>query len=140
MRKKLTEEQFQEKLKEKHGNNFTTLSPYINYKSKIKVKCNICVDVTEQVANNLLNKGCKSCFIKKQTKTHDDFIFDIKKYYGDTITIKNKYETATTIMNVLCNVCGHEWSVRAGHLTGKKRSECPICVAKKLGKAKRKTH
>jgi len=138
--KKLTEEEFQQKLIDKHGCKFTTLSPYISHKSIIKVKCNVCGSITYQTTNNLLNKDCKNCHTKKQTKTHEQFIIDITNYYGDRITIKNKYETAVTKLNVLCNKCGHEWSVRAGHLSGKNRVECPNCVAKRLGKIKRKTH
>ena len=140
MRRGFTEEEFQKRLKENYGDKFETLSPYINAKSEIKVKCNVCGTIIDTIGDKLIRgKGCKTCDSLKKTKTHDTFMKDINEYYLDRITIENKYVDAKHRIDVKCNVCNHRWSPFPKHLSTS-RIECPICTSKRLGFEKRKQH
>ena len=62
-KRRFNKEQFVEKAKKIHGNNLD-FSPteYINMRTKIKIKCNICGNIFETLPRDILNKhGCPIC-------------------------------------------------------------------------------
>ena len=59
MAQKLTQEDFLEQMHKIHGNNIDfSDAVYVNDRTKIKCKCNICENTWEALPNNL--KGCKN--------------------------------------------------------------------------------
>ena len=61
---KLTQEEFIEKAISKHGDKFDyTPSIYVNYSTKVQVKCNKCGKIFEITPANLLSGyGCSHCW------------------------------------------------------------------------------
>lgn len=76
---------FIEKAKLKHGNKYNYLeAKYVNSKTKIKIKCNTCNNIFEQIpSSHLSGSGCLPCSIilnkKTKTKTTEEFIEEAKK-------------------------------------------------------------
>lgn len=77
MRKRKTTERFIEEAKKIHGDSYDySLVNYINYDTKVKIKCNKCLQIFEQTPHNHLRKFlCPRC--KKS------FDFDIKTDSSD---------------------------------------------------------
>ena len=66
-------------------------------------------------------------------KTHEEFIREIKKKYGDEYEVLGKYVNNHTKIKVLHTKCEYEWKITPHNLlTGK---GCPVC-----GGTKKKTH
>ena len=132
MGRRLTHEEFMEKFYEKNENaeNIEILGEYINNRTKIKCKCKIDEYEWEARPSDLLNNhGCPKCGIKsrveKRSKTHEDFINELKEINND-IEVLEKYVNAITKIKVRCKVDGYEWEVRPDSLL--KGSGCPKCA------------
>lgn len=135
-----SEEKFQEIIKEKYGDDLKTLSPYINFKEEIKVKCNKCESEWISKGYYLLRgQGCKQCSILKQRKNKQKFVEEFTINYGDKYELLSEYINAKTKIKLKCKECGYIWDVRPTHLTYSK-SGCPICANKDNGLKQRKTH
>lgn len=128
---KKTTEEFKKEIYELYGNEYEILGEYKNSKTKILVRHNVCDHEWNISPNKLLQgRGCPVCgrkkVFKKITKTHEEFIREIKNKYGNEYEILGKYINAHSKILVRHNECGHEWSVRpASFLRG---SGCPLCA------------
>jgi predicted Zn-ribbon and HTH transcriptional regulator len=126
-------------LKEKYKDEFIFLSPYVNGKQNIKIKCVICGEKYEKSPYLLLKKTyeCKKCneqLIKKETRPTKKHIKRDTEYVRKEIEqITNKeysmigeYSETKIPIIIKHNVCGHEWSIRI-HDFLDKECRCPKC-------------
>ncbi len=124
-----TTEQFKDKL--------TTISPeieiigeYVNAHTKIKCHCRICNNEWEMNPNNLQQgQKCPKCMEAsrhiKQTKKHDDFIYQIGSI-NPNIEVLGKYKNAHTHIKCRCKACGYIWHPIANSIF--RGNGCPRCV------------
>jgi predicted Zn-ribbon and HTH transcriptional regulator len=68
-------------------------------------------------------------------KTHDQFL---KETSHLPITILGKYTGGRQKLEIKCNDCGHEWSMRVDHIKSGKK--CPKCSRKKVASKASKSH
>lgn len=135
-----SEEEFQKRLKDNYGEKFKTLTPYINSRVKIKVKCNDCNYEWVTLSSSLLRgRGCKQCHTLNQRKTNNKFLEEFVKNYGNKYELLTDYINANTQIKVKCNLCGEIWETKPYHLSHTK-SGCPKCANKIRGEKTRKTH
>ena len=124
-----THEQFIEEMVLKHP-NISVLGTYFSNSTKIQCKCKICNHTWYSTPNNLLSagEGCPQCGIlksaKKRSKTHDDFISDMKILHPK-IDILGQYINAKNKLLCRCKECNHEWmGIPTNLLQGQ---GCPKC-------------
>ena len=103
MSKKLSTEQFIEKAKLVHGDKYDySVSEYIGYHNRIKIKCKKCGNVFEQfVSKHLSGSNCNIChngeaisleeFIEKAKLTHGDkYDYSLVEYKNSKTKVKQK--------------------------------------------------
>ena len=141
MPKKITHEEFIEKIKVKNP-NIEILEEYVNAHTKIECRCKVCSHKWKVCPNNLLNKkGCPECAKNNKSitkrKKMNDFINEIKNV-NPNIEILGNYITNHTKIKCKCKIDGYIWypypsSLLRGH-------GCPRCANILLSKNKTKTH
>ncbi|EGT3618567.1 hypothetical protein FJ641_04030 [Clostridium perfringens] len=118
MAKKKTHEEFVRDLNKIHGEGvYIPLEKYkgANIKILVKHNCKECnYHEWEIIPSNILKgSGCPICgrkkVFKKITKTHEEFVKEIKDKYGDEYNILGKYINNYTKIKVRHNKCGYEW-------------------------------
>lgn len=121
---KLTHEVIDEKLKIK---NITRLTDYVNNKSLMRYKCNICNYEWETTGGSVLNSntGCRKCagtilLTNKEVdeKLKETFVYRI----GEYINSSSKIEFG-------CKICGNIWKAAPASVIHNRG--CPLCAAKK---------
>jgi len=136
----LTDETFQLKLKNVHGNKYTTLEKYINYNQKIKIKCNVCNNIWKISCKHLLyGRGCPKCGIIKRTKTKEEFKNELMNINDNKYELIGDYINAKTKTKIKCKICENEWDVKPTHLISSK-SGCPKCNNKESSLRQRKSN
>ncbi len=96
------------------------LGNYINSSTKIKVRCKVCNHVWHGGPGSLIKgHGCPKCAkkssAKKNTKTHEQFIYELNNKNPDIFVI-GKYITRKTKLLVKCKKCGAEWETAPANL------------------------
>lgn len=66
--KKLTNEEYIKRLQNKHGNEYTLLTPYRTMKEEIIVRHEGCGEILSTTPDRLLKGGCIKCGYKKMKK------------------------------------------------------------------------
>lgn len=133
---KTTEEFIQDAMKV-HGDkcDYSEVN-YVNWKTKVKIKCNICGHIFYQTPNSHLKGACcPKCAIKNRAKlsslTTEEFIqravdLNGEDYDYSLVDYKNYY----TNVAIKCNKCGQIfYQTPDNHLHGK---GCPNCIKSKL--------
>lgn len=133
-------DKFVHELQEKNE-NIVVIGKYINNKTKIKCKCNICGFIWDTLPNNLLKKtrptGCPNCWKNRNGKSHNDFVKEMS-LINPNIKIIGDYINSTTKISCECKICGNIWDVAPHSLISGKG--CPICCIQKIKDMKTKTH
>lgn len=137
---KKTHSQFVEELKDKQP-DIKPLEEYKTARTKLKVTHITCGYEWEVAPYSLLSGyGCPKCgakkAIKKRTKTHVQFVEEMKVTHPD-IEVLGEYKTTDTKIKVR-HTCGHEWEATPANLLYGKG--CPKCAAKIRGRNRRKSH
>jgi hypothetical protein len=134
--KNKTTEQFKQEVYNLVGDEYTILGEYINNKTKIRIKHNICGEEYEITPNGFL-KGhrciCQSIKLNdSRRKKEEQFIQEIYNAVGDEYTIIDKYNNATTKIHIRhnCEKCNnHEYLIVPNEfLRGYAR--CPKCFSR----------
>ena len=120
--KKLTTEQFIEKAKQIHGNKYDySLVEYINAKTKVKIKCNNCGNIFEQIPDVHTNSrhGCTFCSPTSKLNT-EQFIEKARIIHGDDYDYSLvEYKNSNTKIKIKCNTCKKIFEQRPhDHLKG----------------------
>lgn len=127
---KLTQEEFIKRSKKIHNNKYDYKQViYINSKVKVKIKCNTCNKVFEQVPNRHLNGyECNYCNYNNRKLTTENFIKRSKKIHN------NKYDYSQVIyihlsikVQIKCNTCNINFEqLPHHHLSGQTCKNCYI--------------
>lgn len=135
--RKLTQEEFLERLKEVHRDLYDfSLFEYKGFSKRGEVICNRCGRHFFLRAENLLHgQGCKVCnnieARKKYTKTTEQFIEKARQVHGNRYDYsKASYINTGTKVEIICPVHGSFWQTPGNH-TGPNRQGCPKCKASK---------
>jgi len=116
---------------------------YIAHSKKVYHICLHCNNRWETTpAYVLKNKyPCPECAkvetAKVRTKTQKEFETDIRKIFGDSISIIGDYINAQSTVATRCNICNHNWSPLASNLLS--GHSCPKCRNIENGNRYRKT-
>lgn len=112
MPRRLTHNEVEERIKNKHGDKFTLLGKYKNKVTKVKTKCNVCNYIWDASMENLWNGfGCPSCSnqVKKTTEVFKKEVFEL---VGDEYTVLGEYKNTHTPILIRHNTCGKEFKMR----------------------------
>lgn len=128
MSKKLTTEEFQNRLNKIYGNQFTVLSDYINNETKIDILCNKCGSVIQKKPAKMTGsckEGCYICSGKNHYKTKESLQKEIDKKFPDTYEIIGEYVKSRQPLTVKRLICGHIYDISPDNLLRGKG--CPCC-------------
>lgn len=131
MSKKLTTEEFQNRLNKIFGNQFTVLSEYVNNSTKVDILCNKCNNIIQKRPAKMINdtkEGCYICSGKNHYKTKESFQKEIDKKFPNTYKIIGEYVRARQPLSVKRLSCGHTYDVAPTNLL--KGRGCPRCGIK----------
>ena len=131
MSKKLTTEEFQERLNEIYGNQFVVLSEYINNITKIDILCNKCKNIIKKQQVKMTGstkEGCYICSGKNHYKTKETLQKEVDKKFPNTYKIIGEYVKARQPLTVNKLSCGHTYNITPDNLLRGKG--CPYCSNK----------
>jgi len=135
----MDKKEFSKKIEGLFGNRYTILGNYINSKTKILVRCNICHYEWEIIPYSLYKGPCPNCNKINRKKSKDDFLKELQNTHGKKYSLVGKYKAYSKKVLMECNTCGNKWEVLPGNLIGKK-SGCPECSKKMVAESTRLTH
>lgn len=138
--KRKTTEKFAKEISEIDDHNFELIGDYITNSTRVKILHKECGQVFEILPYNFLySKKCPLCYKKQTTvKSHDTFIKEITKKYGNEYEILDTYINSHTHLLVRHMNCGFEWKISPTNLL--RGYGCPICGMLKSIKSHTKTH
>jgi len=125
----ITHDDFIKKLEEKHPGEYTVLGTYVNSKTKIKVKCNNCGKILNQLPYNLYkNKKCTCYTIEtyKEKYNTDWFKDKIKEKLGSNYKLLSNYVNTKTKVKMLHKVCNNIYLVKPNRIISN-GTGCPYC-------------
>lgn len=131
-RKKLlkTNEDFVREIESLVGNEYTFLEEYKCHKTKISIKHNKCGHEYKVAPQRFFNGNrCKKCSDMRQTKTHEDFMEEVRNITEDEYTFTEEYINARTRISVTHNVCGQEFLTTPNNFL--RGNRCPLCNSSK---------
>lgn len=128
--KTLTHDDFYRKVINKFGDEYEILTPYINHKSKIKIKHKICGREFEITPMCFMNsKGCRQCLRSKQEsriKSTEIFKNEVYSLVGDEYSVLENYNGCKNKILFTHNICNHKFYMSPdSFLQG---SRCPHCA------------
>lgn len=130
MPQKKTNEEFVAEVRNLVGDEYTFLEPYINAKTKIKVRHNICGKVYRVTPGNFIRVGnrCPYCSSVAR-KTNEQFLQEVQDLVGNEYTFLEPYVNSGTKIKVRHNACKQTYLVKPDKFLRGQR--CPYCVRKK---------
>ena len=139
--KRKTTEDFKKEIQLLHP-SITVLSPYINAKTDVLFRCNICGNTWQSRPDNILHrKGCPFCShertLNSRRTTQEEFIEKLASINTD-VEVLEEYKNSHSKIKTKCKKCGYIWGAVPYKLT--KGIGCPICSAKENHEKMRKTH
>lgn len=123
---KLSEEDFLDKI---DNYNLELIGNYNGLHCSTTFKCNKCGYIFNTTPRYIL-KGtkCRSCYIKSITKTHSQFMNEIKEI-NPNILILDTYKNSSTYIKYKCTICGNVHRSLPDNLL--RGYGCPSCAASK---------
>lgn len=128
--------QFIEELYNLVNNEYMVLTNYINSKTKVLIKHNIC-NHEWWITPNLFLAGrrCPKCAIliskKKRTKTHEEFIEQVYNLTNNEYIVLSKYKGIFNHVLFKHILCGHEWFITPNNFLNH-NERCPNCCGNVL--------
>lgn len=124
MSRRKTHEEFSNEVYQKLS-NIEFMSKYTTRRDRIKCKCTIDNHEWEPFAYALLKgEGCPECALRKRTKSHDDFVSQLK-HVNENISVIGKYSGLSRKVLCHCEICSDEFEKWPGDLLD--GSGCPRC-------------
>lgn len=119
---------FYQNVKEIYGDKYTILGKYIDYKTKILVKCNDCGLEKEIVPTQFISSpyGCPGC----NKVTTEKFRNRIKNMTNNEYDFEGEYVNSVTKLKFKHLTCGTEFICAPAVFIQKQR--CPLCTKKKI--------
>ena len=128
-----TNVQFKHEVYSLVGDDYTFLEPYVNAKTKLKVKHNKCDNIYEVTpANFLTGYRCPYCSAGAK-KTNTQFKWEIHALVGGEYTLLDTYVNAYTKIRIKHNKCGNIYKVRPTNFLSH-NTRCPYCNMPKTEK------
>lgn len=106
-----TQDEIEQRIFEKHGDEYTVIGEYKGYNEKITVihnKCGRTIDIP--VSSLLGNKGCIYCGGKAPITTQT-YRKELKNRYGNEYSLLSNYKNAKTKVTIRHNKCGYVWDI-----------------------------
>jgi len=127
MSKKMTHENFVQKIKDIHGDNYEIKSNYNGSQNKILINHIACNYEwwTYPYYIYKLNNGCPKCNKKIKYST-EEFKEKVKKITNDKIEVLGEYVNNKTKIKLRHKLCKHEWECTPAQIMNRK-SGCPKC-------------
>lgn len=131
MSKKLTNDEYSKRVFEIVGEEYSVLENYIDTKTKILTKHNICGYEWLLSPNKfLMGRRCPKCSIEKthalQRKSKSKLLEELDSIFsGKIVYISGEYENNISDLSFHCYTCKNDFTCRVGNLLSRKR--CPIC-------------
>lgn len=123
--RKLTNEEFLQRVKKQIGNEYTFLEPYAGRHIKIKVRHNKCGHIFSTSPGRFFQgHGCPYCHggIKKNDTW---FKNKVKKLVGNEYTFLEPYKNSSAKIKCKHNKCGNTWAVSPNSFL--RGTRCPYC-------------
>ena len=142
--RKLNTKIFKEKVAELYDDEYTVLGEYINSKTGILIKHNICGYEWEVLPCHFTGKAksqCPKCQIKTRAakhskamkgniphnkRTHEQYINELQKIYGNEYTLLDKYINEKTKIRFMHNPCGKIFTASPEKILNM-ITTCPYC-------------
>ncbi|WCS68315.1 hypothetical protein Goe21_02050 [Bacillus phage vB_BsuM-Goe21] len=125
MVKRLTHDEYVKMIYDIVGDEYTILGEYINIRTKIKVRHNVCKN-EYMVSPGSFKQGKRCRFCNGGVrKTNESFIQKVKNLVGDEYTVLGTYINNKTPISMIHNKCGHIYDVRPDLFHNGNR--CPNC-------------
>lgn len=128
MSKKLTTEEFQNRLNKIYGNQFMVLSDYINNETKIDILCNKCGNIIQKKPAKMTGsckEGCYICSGKNHYKTKESLQKEVDEKFPNTYEIIGEYIKSRQPLTIKRLICGHIYDISPDNLLRGKG--CPCC-------------
>lgn len=129
---KNTTEEFIEKARKKHGENYDySKTDYIHNKKEVIIICPSHGEFIQKPSNHLSGNGCTKCGFKKtgirHTCTTEEFIEKARIMHGEKYNYdKVNYQTSTIHVTITCPIHGNFQQVPSYHLSGNGCQKCGI--------------
>lgn len=140
--RKLTNQEFLDKLHNIKGKEYTPLDNYDGAKKVIRVKHSTCGRVFETTPDKLYNGGCIECgyvkMKKSQRKTNQQFVEEVFKLVGDEYEFIDTYKNNTTKLRVKHNKCNNIYNVTPRDFLSDRR--CPYCKGERISISNTHSH
>lgn len=128
-RKKLTQKQFECRVREKIGKEYTALEKYKTSAIPILMKHEKCGHKWMVAPSSLFKgTGCPLCANKRQRLTQEEFENRVEKQGDGEYTVIGDYQGISTPVLMKHELCGHKWTVIPGKFY--QGSRCPLCAGK----------
>ena len=136
--KKLTQKEFIEKAISKHGDKFDyTPSIYVNYSTKVQVKCNKCGKIFEITPANLLSGyGCSHCRRAPKKISIEEYKAIFTESYP-TLELLSDYNGNKNYITVRCKIHDYIFKTKPNWL--KSGQGCQKCYDERRGNSTRKS-
>lgn len=122
--KKKTTIEFKKEVYNLVGDEYKVIDNYINAKTKLTMKHEICGN-EYKVKPNLFLTGIRCPICNGLKKTHNQFLKEVKCLVGEEYKILEDYQGTNTDIKIKHNVCGSEYITTPTRFLGGKR--CPKC-------------
>ncbi|MGX7029762.1 DUF2726 domain-containing protein [Vagococcus zengguangii] len=134
----LSHDDFVQLLFEKYGDEFTVLSTYNLTSNKLLVRHNTKENPHdfEVIAGDLLHrKTC--CVCNPRSKTHEEFVEQIKEKFGEEYEVLSRYINNKTPIRVrhICETGEHEFIKEPSSMINQHQG-CPLCAPRSKGEEK----
>lgn len=127
---KRTTEQYKQEVKDLVGDEYKVVGKYKNSGTPIKTVHNKCGTTFYPRPNGFLRgTRCPECAKLKKTKTHRQFIKEVKDLEGDEYSVRGKYKNNATKIKMEHVECGHIYKVSPIQFLQGNR--CPECYGVK---------
>lgn len=124
--RRLTNDQFKQKVFNQVGNEYTFLEKYINTRTELKVRHNICGYEYRITPDSFLHNRNRCPYCNKQRhKTKDYFEKYIQQMADDEYSIVSEYYGASYPVTLKHKKCGHIWTIKPSIFMQGVR--CPHC-------------
>lgn len=122
---KLNNEEFLLKVKNKFGAKFVILTDYNPDKVKVRHECGYEYETTPRDFLRKRTDKCLNC-IPNKSKTHSEFVKEIKNLVKDEYTILSEYKGNRAKIKIKHEICGSVWEAKPT-LFLHNGNRCPEC-------------
>ena len=134
--RKITEQEFLNRLVMVHGDKYIYLSGYINTNTKVRMLCKHCnKEFLIKPSKLFIGQGCPHCRAERigisKTFTQKQFEDMVHKLLGDDYIVLSKYKNQNSLITIKHLSCNTTYTTRATNIINKHRG-CPKCTCSEV--------